>query len=42
MTHTEVPADWKKTIIVPLVRIMFAGVGEELQDAWDQANQLIK
>ena len=42
MTHSEIPAAWKKTIIVPLVRIMFDSADKDLQSAWDQAIQLIQ
>jgi hypothetical protein len=42
MTQTAIPAAWKKTLIVPLVRIMFDGADGDLQSAWDQAIQLVQ
>jgi hypothetical protein len=42
MIDRTVPHGWKKTILVPLVRIMFKSCGSDLDATWKQAIQLLE
>src|ERR1700761_5074544 len=42
MKVADIPEAWKKTLLLPLVKLMFDAANEDVADAWHQAIDLVK
>jgi hypothetical protein len=42
MKTADIPEAWKKTLMLPLVRLMFDGANEDVTEAWKQAVDLVR
>jgi hypothetical protein len=42
MTLDKIPESWKKTVLLPLARLLYVAAGEDMKEAWTQAIILVR